>query len=131
MKRLICVISLALALASCSTISNVVGVVTGTTVTPNQAYIAANAFDALEATATTYLKLPACVSGGSAVCRTQSAVNAIVPAIRVGRKARNNLLAAVTAANGSPVSASLYATLTGQASTLQQIMTSYNIGANQ
>lgn len=115
-------------LGGCSGLTNAINVVTGTSVTPSQAYIAANAFDAVEATATTYLQLPACATGASAVCRTASAVNSIVPAIRIGRIARNSLEAAVNAGGGAPVSVSLYNALTGQTATLQAIVNQYGIG---
>jgi len=130
MKKLLLVVILALPLGACGTLQNVWNIVTGASVTPNQAYIAANAFDAVEVTATNYLKLPACGSAGaSSLCRTQAAVNTIVPAIRSGRVARNNLEAAVTGANGAPVSASLYTALTAQTSTLQTIITQYGISS--
>jgi hypothetical protein len=117
----------ALSLGACSTLQNITGIVTGTTVTPEQAYIAANAFDAVEATATTYLNLPPCATGGPTICRTASAVNAIVPAIRSGRIARNNLEAAVNASGGAPVPATLYQVLQGATSTLQGIIVQYGI----
>lgn len=128
MRKFLLAIALSCALGGCSTLQNIVNVVTGASVTPNQAYIAANAFDTVEATATTYLQLPACGSTSSALCRTPAAVNAIVPAIRIGRAARNNLEAAVTSSNGAPVSASLYSALSAQTSTLQAIIAQYNIG---
>lgn len=128
MKKFALLFTLLLPLGACSTIDSIVGIVTGATVTPQQAYIAANAFDTIEATATQYLQLPACGSTASKLCRASAGVNAIVPAIRIGRTARNNLEAAVTASNGQPVSASLYSALTAQTSTLQQIVATYNIG---
>ena len=128
MKKFALLFALLLPLGACSTIDNVFSIVTGATVTPQQAYIAANAFDTIEATATQYLKLPACGATASKLCRTASGVNAIVSAIRIGRTARNNLEAAVTTSNGQPVSSSLYAALTAQTSTLQQIVATYNIG---
>lgn len=126
MKKLI--LCCALLLGGCSAIQNAYTIATGASVTPNQVYIAANAFDVVEATATQYLKLPACVTGGSAVCRTATAVNAIVPAVRSGRAARNQLEAAVNASGGAPVSATIYSVLTGATTTLQTIISEYNIG---
>lgn len=129
MKRLIPAIVLALALTGCSTLGSVFGIVTGTTVTPAQAYIAANALDAIETTANTYLHLPACATGGPALCRQQSVVNVLVPAIRIGYTARKNLIAAV--ANGGNAPISLYTALTSQSATLQQIETTYGIGGSK
>ena len=127
MKTIIRTSLLALALAGCSTIQAAIGVVTGTTVTPGAAVIAANAFDAVEATGTVYLQLPTCPTA-TPICKSQSAVNAIVPAIRTGRTARNALEGAVMAANGSPVSATLLSALQAQTSTLQAIYANYKIG---
>lgn len=121
-------VALALSLGGCSTLSSVFGVVTGTTVTPSQAYIAANAFDAVEATASTYLALPACVTGAGAACRTQSVVNAIVPAIRIGYKARKTLIATIVGNGSAPIS--LYTALTSQTSTLQSLVSTYHLGGN-
>ena len=126
MKKLF--LCLALLLVGCAGITNAINVVSGTSVTPGQAYIAANAFDAIEATATTYLQLPGCTAGGSVVCRSATAVAKIVPAIRIGRTARNALEAAVTSSGGAPVSTSLYSALTAQTNTLQQIVNTYGIG---
>ena len=131
MKKLLLVSTLALSLGACSTLSNIVGVVTGASVTANQAYIAANAYDALEQTATTYLTLPACVAGGTKVCRSAAAVNAIVPAIRSGRIARNNLEAAINAniTAGTAVPATLDQLLTAATATLQGIIAEYGISS--
>lgn len=126
MKRLILLASL-LALGGCTELQSAYNVVTGASVTPAQVYIAANAFDTVEATATNYLKLPPCTTGGPTLCRSASAVNAIVPAIRSGRVARNNLEAAVNTGNGAPIAASLYSALTAQTTTLQTIIAQYGI----
>lgn len=128
MRRFLLGFGLALALGGCAALQNAYTIATGASVTPNQVYIAANAFDAVEATATTYLKLPACGSAGaSSLCRTQAAVNAIVPAVRSGRAARNQLEAAVSASGGTPVSATIYSVLTGATNTLQTIISEYGI----
>jgi hypothetical protein len=129
MRKLLLVSVLALSLGACSTLSNIVGVVTGASVTPSQAYIAANAFDAIEVTAENYLKLPPCVAGGSALCRSATAVGAIVPAIRIGYAARTTLISSVVSGNDAPIS--LYSALTAQTGTLQAIISQYNIGASQ
>jgi hypothetical protein len=122
MKRFIAVIALALSLGACAQLTNAYNVVTGATITPNQVYIAANAFDAVEASATTYLRLPAC---GSAPCRNVGATNTIVAAVRAGRLARNALEAAVNTNPGAPVNANLMATLTSSTSTLKAILSEF------
>lgn len=134
MKKLIA-LSLIVTLGGCTQLQNfangveaTVGLVTGATVTPQQAYIASNAFLAVEASATNYVTLPTCGPGVSPLCKTHAAVVAIAPAIYAGQSARKNLMAAVTAANGAPVSASLLTVLEGQTSTLQTLYTAYGVG---
>jgi hypothetical protein len=61
------------------------------TVSPTSVIIASNSFDALEVTATNYLKLPSCRKVVTVVCRNATATALIVPAVRSGRVARNNL----------------------------------------
>jgi len=111
-----------LALGGCANLQAAYGVLTGTSITPQQVYISANAFDAIEATATQYLRLPPC---GSLPCRNPSAVSVIVPAVRSGRLARNQLEAAISANPGAPVNANLLATLESSTSTLKAIMAEY------
>lgn len=73
--------------------------VTGKIVTPQQVIIAANAFDAVKATATNYLRLPRCPA--AQVCRTPSTTPKIVSAIKAGTSARNQLEAALRANPGA------------------------------
>ena len=122
MKRLILIGFLAL--AGCAQIQNAYDVVTGTTITPQQVYIAANAFDAVEASGTQYLRLPVC---GSLPCRNASATNSLVASIRAGRLARNKLEAAVSANPGAPVDASLFATLTSSTSVIKAILAEFGV----
>jgi hypothetical protein len=130
MKRYILIAVAALALSGCANLQAVFGIVTGTSVTPAQAYIAANAFDAIETAANSYLGLPACGSAGaSSLCRKASVVNVLVPAIRVGYTARKNLINAVASGNDAPIS--LYTALTSQTTTLQALETTYGIGATK
>lgn len=127
MKTLVLAFSLVV-LAGCAQqvqeAENAWHVVTGATITPTQVYVAANAFDGIEATATTYLRLPKC---GTLPCRNPSATAVIVPAIRSGRLARNKLEAAVTVNPGAPVDANLFSTLTTSTDTIKAILNQYNI----
>lgn len=84
---------------------------------PNQIYIAVNAFDAAEATATNYLGLPLCPS--AAVCRTTAASQAIVNAVRVGRVARDQLTVDLQTNVTAPIT--LLQSLTTAVSTLQSL----------
>jgi hypothetical protein len=131
MRKLIPVILLGLSLGGCAFLQNIqaaVGVAVGLSVTPNQAFIAANAYDITAKTAAVYLQLPLCSATQSKLCRTQANSVTLYKQMLVGRTARNNLLAAINTANG-PVSASLYTVLSGQTSTLQQLLVSLNAGS--
>ena len=55
MKKLLFVIPLALSLGACASLQKTWDMVTGATVSPTQILVAANAFDAGEASATQYL----------------------------------------------------------------------------
>lgn len=65
---------------------------TGATVSPKAVIVAANAFDALEATATNYLTLKRCDGRNGPLCRDPKATAIIVPAVRSGRAARDELI---------------------------------------
>ena len=94
------VIALAITLSGCAgslqKIENAIGIVTGDIVTPQAVYVAINAFDAVEASATNYLRLPRC-SGVGNLCRTPSTSAAVITWIRAGRADRKQLLAALKA----------------------------------
>jgi len=127
MKKLL-PLFIVLALGGCAEFQKIYGVVTGTTVTPQQAVVAINAFDAVEQSGTNYLRLPTCGPNVSKLCKTQAGVVAVVKAIRTARVARNQLQAAVTGSNGAPISASLLQALQSQYVTIQALYANYGIG---
>lgn len=107
MMRIIA-LALALGLCGCATglqkLQNVYTMVTDTTVSPQAIVVAANSFDALEGTATTYLVY--CRGNlATAIC---SAANRriVIGAVRTGRNARNQLEAYI--AQQTPAPAPLY-----------------------
>lgn len=119
MRRLI-IFGLALALTGCGTITKlqqVYTVVTETTVPPSTVVVAANAFDALKATATNYGRY--CIQGKfvDAIC---SAANRriVVKAVRSGTAARNQLELSVT--TNTPAAATLYNVLVVAVNSLTQ-----------
>lgn len=98
MRRIIFACALAACLGGCAQWNADVAAIkadfaklSGATLSPTGVRLAVDAFDAVEVTATNYLTLPKCVTGGPSLCRTDAAKNAIVPAIKAGRVARNNL----------------------------------------
>lgn len=130
MKRLL-VAAVALSLGGCATFQKDWSAVTGATISPTAVIVAANSFDALEATATSYLTfckanraLPVC--SGYVAARKQ-----IVPAVRSGRAARNNLETFMQQNPGALGPSGLYNALTSAIGTLQQVVAQYNVGATK
>lgn len=103
MHRILAAAALCLALGACSTLN----ALTSTTVTQQQVVIAANAFDAVEATATQYALLP---RGTCSLCSSVSVLKAIKPPILAGRADRDALEAWV---NGGPQPVNLSALYKG------------------
>ena len=90
-------LALALPLASCSALKSVAGF----SVSQKNVAIAVQAFDAVEASATNYLRLPACTDGQTTLgdgCRQPAVVPALIKDVRAGRAARDSLWAAAKAA---------------------------------
>lgn len=122
-----CALALALSpLGGCAAVSNLWNVATGQTISPRAVVVAANAFDGLEATATNYLKLPTCSAQTTVLCKTQAGVNAIVPPVRAGRQARNQLEAYMLANPGQPAPVTPYQALETAVSSLTSLFTQYN-----
>ena len=113
-------------LSGCAQWQAITGIASST-VNPNYAAAAIQAFDAAETVADGYLKLPACVAGGAKVCRSKAAVAAIVPAVRTGRAARDAVQSALAASNGGPIAVASYNNLESVVTTLQAVYTNYNI----
>lgn len=123
MRRILIVVGLAATLGGCAEIT----ALESASLTTTQVYVAANAFDAAELTATNYLKLPACATGGASVCRNQAAVPALVATVRSGYQARQTLVAACTASTTAPNCVSAYTTVSTAVTGLQNLFTQYAI----
>lgn len=134
LKRILTVASLALALGGCAQwqaieqkVSTVVSAVSGATVNPQAVLVASNIFDGLEVTATNYLRLAKC-NGTTPVCRDPSATKVIIPAVRSGRVARNNLQQFLKDHPGELGPRGLYDALQASIATLQAAYAKYQIG---
>jgi hypothetical protein len=137
MRKLFAIAALAcaVALGGCSTqfgqkLEGAYSAITGATVTAQSVIVASNIFDGLERTATNYLTLKKC-NGSTPVCRDPGATKIIVPAVRSGRVARNNLQQFFKDHPGQLGPSGLYDALQSSISTLQQVFTQYSIGAGQ
>lgn len=96
-------------------------------VTPQQIYIAANAFDAIKVSATNYLELKRCPQNAP-FCRDPAVTKKLIPLIRAGTVARNNVVAWARANPNGFADVSLYNKLTAITSTIEEMMRKYNIG---
>jgi hypothetical protein len=129
MRKILAVVA-CLGLAGCANLQNAWTVLSSTSVSPAAVNVAVNTFDALEATATNYLRLPRCANGGPIICRSPSATKQIIPAIRSGRYARNNLEQFIAAHPGQLGPQGLYDALMNSVNTLQSIYGQYNVKGN-
>src|SRR5712692_6405554 len=116
MTRRFLVIPLLLALGACASLQTAWDVVTGTEVSATQIIVAANAFDAGEASATQYLMLCKATVPAPSYCAL-SARKTVVTAVRVGRAARSQLEPYIISGAAGP--AALYNTLITAITTLQ------------
>lgn len=116
MRKIILTLSLALALGGCANIQTAWKVVTEAKVSPQQILVAANAFDAAEASATQYLLY--CKAGGHGTSPCALATRQkVVTGVRTGRSARNALEPYIISGGAGP--SGIYNTLISAVSTLQ------------
>jgi aspartate-semialdehyde dehydrogenase len=125
---LIAAVFLAVSLAGCAgfvqKVETAVSVVTSASVTPQEAYIAINAFDAVEATTTNVLRVPLC-NGTRPVCRPLGVREQINKTVLAGRVARNEVKAYMRANPGQSISIQSFSDLKSATSSLQVIVSTY------
>lgn len=101
MKRLLLIAALlALPLGACGPLKAITGL-TQTTVSQRDAVLAIDAFDAVEITATNYLRLRRCDGTNAPICRDPAITPQVIAAVRTGRSSRNNLKASLRASAGA------------------------------
>lgn len=130
MKKLL-IILLSLSLAGCASLERLkqtVEAVGEFTVSPEAVIIASNTFDALEITATNYLKLKSCRKIPSNICRDPTATALIIPAIRSGRVARNDLQQFLAEHPNQLGPSGGFDALNASISTIKGILSQYKIG---
>lgn len=113
MKRFIA-LALGLGLAGCSTLQTLEQVA-GTAVTPTQALVAANAFNAVESGATAYLVY--CKSNLATPTCSPANRRAVIKYTRAGRAARGQVEIAISTSSSIP--ATIYNTLVAAVSQLK------------
>ena len=127
MKKILIVAALGLSLTACASLQNTWNTLTSAQVTVTTVAVAGNTFDALEATATGYLRLPKCSGTNGPACRDPGVTAKIIPAVRAGRVARNNLEQFFTDHPGQLGPQGLYDALQASITTLQSVISTYNI----
>lgn len=116
MRKLLAIGLLAFSLAGCATVQRDWSIITGTTVSPTQIIVTANAFDAAEASATQYLLYCKATVPAPSYCALKTR-QTVVAAVRAGIAARNQLEPYITSGAVGPVA--LYNTLVAVVSSLQ------------
>lgn len=138
MFRIMAIALVGVALSGCAPgsfgakVEGVISAVTGATVSPAAIIIAANSYDALEATAKNYINPQInkrCNGSNGPICRDPTATVKLNAAIRSGRVARNNAKQFLRDHPGQLGNQGLYDALQTAVSTLQSIFAQYNIGA--
>lgn len=129
MRRVFLALTVAFTLSGCASISKVYDTVTGATVSPAAVVVAGNSFDALEATATNYLVFCKANKALAACSNYIKVRKAILPAVRSGRVARNNLENFLTANPGQLGPSGLYNALIASINTVQAVINTYQIGS--
>src|SRR6266436_7253098 len=107
MKRLALVLALALTLSACANLKTAYQVITEASVSPTQIIVAANAFDALEGTATQYLVY--CKANLITTICSADNRRGVIKWVRTGRAARNQLETYIASNTTGP--AAVYNTL--------------------
>ncbi len=117
-------VALLCGLTSCSNLKQAWDTVTTAEVPAKTIIVAANAFDAIQPVATTYIRyctpVPAPAGCDDTVIKTK-----LIPAIRSGRDARNSLEQFVADHPGALGPKGLYDTLTTATATIQTIIAEY------
>lgn len=124
MKKVLLALSFLLVLGGCARVSEALSAATTVTVPDKSVYVAVNTFDALKVTATNYLSLPKC---GKFPCYSMEAKAKIVPAVRAGTIARNNIERFRREHPGELGLKGDYDALTGSVDTLKAIYALYNV----
>ena len=116
MRKILVAALLALSLGGCATFQKDWAIITGTSVSPTQIIVAANAYDAAEATATQYLLFCKAATPVPSYCALATR-QAVVSAVRAGRAARSQLEPYVVSGTAGP--AAIYNTLVAVVTQLQ------------
>ena len=136
MKKIALALTLALSLGACAQLQafkdevvHTYNVVSGVVISPTSVYVARNAYDVVERSATNYLVF--CHKNPSNVACSKVVESKLVDAVRAGRDARRNVTAYMRAHPDGAGAGDVYGKLTLATSTIKQILEDYNIKIGQ
>lgn len=115
-RKLLVFILLTLPLGACATLQTDWAIITGASVSPTQIIVAANAFDAGEASATQYLLYCKATVPVPSYCALKTR-QTVISAVRAGRVARSQLEPYITSGTAGP--SAVYNTLVAIVASLQ------------
>jgi hypothetical protein len=110
-----------LAMAGCQALKSI----TSATVSPTAVVVAANAFDAVKATATNYISY--CTPNPAPAGCTDAAIQKLIPAVRAGTDARNSLEQFSADHPGELGDKGVYDALTTATDTIKAIVAEYDV----
>jgi hypothetical protein len=116
MRKFLAFALLAISLGGCATFEKDWAIVTGTTISPTQIIVAANAFDAAEASATQYLLYCKAQATPPSYCARATRVS-VISGVRAGRAVRAQLEPYIVSGTAGP--AALYNSLVAAVTSLQ------------
>jgi hypothetical protein len=128
----VAVLAIGLSLGGCAKlveatqfISTASAAVEDLSVSPEMVLIASNSFDAVQVTATNYLRLKRCTGDNGPICRDPAVTPSIIAMIKAGRVARDDLQKFMRDHPGSLGKTGLYSALTQSVTTIQAMMATY------
>lgn len=126
--RLFAAVAIALSVSGCALtdkIGNAYTSITSTTVSTDAVTYAASAFDAVQITATNYLRLRRCTGDNGPICRDPAITPQIIALVKAGREERNALKRFVRAHPGELGMEGTYAGLKQTTQSLQNLLAAY------
>lgn len=125
MKKL-AIVALAglMALAGCANLSSAYHAIADATVSPQLVLVAANAFDAVEATAKNVIV--ACTPATRPAACNDTVIRSLIPAVKAGRDARDGLEGFLVAHPGQLGSKGLYDALVAATGTITKAIADFN-----
>ena len=116
MRKFLALVLLTVSLGGCATLQTDWSIITGASISPTQIIIAANAFDAAEASATQYLLYCKAAASPPAYCARSIRVS-VVSGVRAGQAVRAQLEPYIVSGTAGPVA--LYNSLIAAVTSLQ------------